>query len=82
MTSASVSHVSRAKPEMYVFCCWGLEGPQRLPRARGLGTILWKPPLDGLEFLRWLLMAIKGLLTSIKGLLMAINEYYGVINGY
>ena len=46
------------------------------------GTILWKPPLDGLEFLRWLLMAIKGLLmaikgllTSIKGLLMAINEY-------
>ena len=38
-----------------------------------LGTILWKPPLDGLEFLRWLIRAINGLLMAINGLLMAIN---------
>ena len=27
-----------------------------------LGAISWKPPLDGLEFLRWLIRAINGLL--------------------
>ena len=53
-----------------------------MARAFKLGTILWKPPLDGLEFLRWLLMAIKGLLMAIKGSLMAIKGLLTAINGY
>ena len=53
-----------------------------LYRQVTLGAISWKPPLDGLEFLRWLIRAINGLLMAINGLLMAINGLLMAIKGY
>ena len=60
---------------------WDPLGFWAQPAHPALGTILWKPFLDGLEFLCWLLMAKKELLMAIKGLLMALKGLLMAIKG-